>query len=293
MAAPAPPPTGPLTAPQAHRPHHARSPIERALDRAARPLLVVYWPLLFLATHWPGLTLPSATPVFQTDKLVHVAVFGLLAWLALRAQLLTRLLGRHVGDLVTLAIVLAYALLDEYTQQFVNRYSGIEDAVTNAIGVLTAYLACRPRHVIARRDRLAIVARWLFVLLTPILYLLFTRPEANPWLIRLASEVGLGTHGADKPGHLYVAAAWTWLLATAMPAGLRRPRWSVLVTVLFIAGSAPLIEMAQRGTGRGFETADVYWHQVGLLAALVAWTLVAGAQPLLAAFGIGTRTHDR
>ncbi|MEQ9461017.1 MAG: VanZ family protein [Phycisphaeraceae bacterium] len=270
-----------------------RSPIERTLDRWSRPLLVIYWPILFLATHWPGLTLPSATPVVQTDKLVHVAVFGLLAWLALRAQLLTRLLGRHVGDLVTLTIVLIYALLDEYTQQFVNRYSGIEDAVTNVIGVLTAYLACRPKHTIPRRDRLAITARWLVILLTPGLLLLFMRPEANPWLIRLASTVGLGTHGADKPGHLYVAALWTFLLATAMPAGLRRPRWSVLITVFVIAASAPLIEMAQRDTGRGFETADVYWHQVGLLAALVAWVLIAGAQPLLTALNIGTRTHAR
>ncbi|WP_428390137.1 VanZ family protein [Mucisphaera sp.] len=270
-----------------------RSPFERSLDRWARWLLAVYWPSLFVATHWPGLTLPEGSPVLQTDKLVHVVVFGVLAWLALRSHLLTRWLGEHGGALATTAVVLVYAVVDEYTQQFVNRYTGVEDAVANAIGVLGAYLVSRPRHTIACRDALAVVMRWVLVVLTPGLVVLFLRPEANEYLIRLASWVGLGRHGADKPGHLYVALLWTAMLAMAMPAGLRRPRWGVLVTVVVMSGSAPLIEWSQRGTGRGVEVADVYWHQLGVLTALVLWVLLSGARPVLRRVGIGERVHER
>ncbi|QDU72716.1 VanZ family protein [Mucisphaera calidilacus] len=270
-----------------------RTPFERFADRAARPLLVVYAPVLVLATHWPGLALPSATPVFQTDKLVHVFAFGFLGWLALHCGFGVRLLGSHGSRLVTTLAVVVFALVDEYTQQFVNRYTGVEDAVANTIGVLTAFLISRPRHQIPRRDVLAWVSRVLNLVITPGLILLFLLPAANPYLIRLAEAVGLSRYGADKPGHLYVGAAWTVLLATAMPAGITRPRLSFLLTVVVMAASAPLIEWAQRGSGRGFEAADVYWHELGLLAALMAWALLAAAQPLLRRVGIGTRTHDR
>lgn len=275
-------------------PLHARvgrTPFEKVADRIARPLLFVYAPLLSIATHWPGLTLPEATPVLQTDKLVHVASFGLLAWFALHCGFGVRSVGSHTSRVLTTLAVLIWAALDEYTQQFVNRYTGLEDYIANGIGILTAFLISRPRHQIPRRDTLAWYSRAANLVATPILLTLFILPAANPYLIRLAEFVGLGRYGADKPGHLYVALAWTPLLATAMPAGLRRPRLSFLFTVFVIAASAPMIEWIQRGSGRGFEAADVYWHQLGLIVALIAWSLLATVQPLLRRLGIGTRTH--
>jgi VanZ family protein len=115
-------------------------------NRAARIALPVYWVLLFVATHYPRVRIPGEIP--HSDKIVHFGAFGLLAvlyWLFARARGLS---PRFVW--VSSAILIAYAGLDEYLQQFFGRYTDLMDFVANTIGIVVA-LAVLETHRRLRR----------------------------------------------------------------------------------------------------------------------------------------------
>ncbi|HSK00750.1 MAG TPA: VanZ family protein [Kofleriaceae bacterium] len=115
-----------------------------------RVALPVYWLALFAATHYPRVRVPGEIP--QSDKAVHFAAFGLLAWLfwrllAARARPLTA-----ASVWIAAAVLAAYATLDEYTQQFVGRHTDLADWIANLAGILgvLAVLELRRRGRAAR-----------------------------------------------------------------------------------------------------------------------------------------------
>lgn len=88
--------------------------------------LVGYWGLLFFATHYPRVAIPGEIP--NSDKLVHFGAFGGLAflfWVAVRPRLW-----------VAAAILIPYAGLDEWLQQFTGRFTDLMDFVANTIGIV-------------------------------------------------------------------------------------------------------------------------------------------------------------
>jgi VanZ family protein len=77
---------------------------------------------------------------FLTRKLAHFSEYALLAILAARAFITSpgKRLGRH-WFVATLALIVAYALLDEYHQSFVpSRTASIYDSFIDMWGGLTA-----------------------------------------------------------------------------------------------------------------------------------------------------------
>ena len=99
------------------------------VDRPARArwpfvALACYWLVLCLATHWPNPWPAGGTPQYP-DKLVHFTAYGILAFLAVFA------LGACCPSqnrrawawrsLAVLAAVIAYGLLDEFTQPLTGR----------------------------------------------------------------------------------------------------------------------------------------------------------------------------
>ena len=101
------------------------------MNRAALIALPTYWVALFVATHYPRVRIPGEVP--HSDKLLHFTAFGLLAllyWRFMKAR------GRAVGW-IGAAILVAYAGLDEYLQQFFGRYTDAMDFLANAAGVVT------------------------------------------------------------------------------------------------------------------------------------------------------------
>ena len=82
-----------------------------------------------MPSSFPGL------PGEPTDKLVHAAVFAVLAWLLAMAwdRSVGRLTGRHL-QLVWLTVVL-YAAADELTQHLVGRSGTFADWLADAVGV--------------------------------------------------------------------------------------------------------------------------------------------------------------
>lgn len=98
-----------------------------------RVALPIYWILLFGATHYPQPRLPALIP--QSDKVIHFLAFGLLAFLFWKCveSLDRQLSGRFVW--VAFTVLIAYAALDEYLQQFVNRYPSLADWLADLAGI--------------------------------------------------------------------------------------------------------------------------------------------------------------
>jgi VanZ family protein len=96
-------------------------------------VLPAYWIFLFCATHLPRLK-TGGPP--QSDKVLHVVAFSLLAFLYWRCceAACRKLGGRFVWT--ASAILIAYAGLDEYLQQFVARGSDWEDFAADVVGIV-------------------------------------------------------------------------------------------------------------------------------------------------------------
>lgn len=98
-----------------------------------RRALPAYWVFLFCATHFPKLELPGAVP--QSDKLLHVVAYGLLAFLFWRfAEARRRPLPGHFVW-IALAVLALYAVLDEWLQSFVGRSASLLDWLADVLGI--------------------------------------------------------------------------------------------------------------------------------------------------------------
>ena len=106
--------------------------------RLALVALPVYWVALFIATHYPRVRLPDEIP--HSDKIAHFSAFGLLAllfWSFMRAR-------REIGPRffwVSTPVLVAYAALDEWLQQFVGRFTDLNDFFANTAGIVTVSIA--------------------------------------------------------------------------------------------------------------------------------------------------------
>jgi len=100
-------------------------------QRAWQIALVGYWILLFIATHYPRVVIPGEIP--HSDKIVHFGAFGTLAflfWFAIRPRVW-----------VAAAILIPYAGLDEWLQQFVGRFTDLMDFFANTLGIVVVLVA--------------------------------------------------------------------------------------------------------------------------------------------------------
>jgi VanZ family protein len=110
----------------------------------SRTGLIAYWLTLFTSTHYPTVYVP--VKVSNTDKVVHFAAFGVLAllfwkWLATRARPLT---PRSVW--IAAAVLIPYATIDEFTQQFFGRDANIADWLANLAGITCVLVALELRR---------------------------------------------------------------------------------------------------------------------------------------------------
>lgn len=116
-------------------------------DRAALFALPTYWIALFIATHYPRVPIPGQIP--HSDKLLHFTAFGLLAFLVWRFAKVLRPIGARFVWAIGVVLI-AYAALDEYLQQFVGRFTELMDFVANASGIIVVLTTL---EVLRRRRR--------------------------------------------------------------------------------------------------------------------------------------------
>ena len=94
--------------------------------------LAVYWIILATLTHIP---VPAGPP--NSDKVLHVGAYFVLGFL-FALTLHTRGFVARKLAITTIAVLFVFAVLDELTQELVNRYCDPWDAAADAVGVLLA-----------------------------------------------------------------------------------------------------------------------------------------------------------
>ncbi len=116
----------------------------KSWGRWYRWALPVYWILLFCATHDPKP--PRLVPVPQSDKVAHFIAFALLAFLfwKFHESGRCRITARFVW--LAVAVLTAYAALDEYLQQFVNRHTSFADWIADLAGIVVVLLVLEVRR---------------------------------------------------------------------------------------------------------------------------------------------------
>jgi VanZ family protein len=117
-------------------------------DRAALVALPLYWIALFIATHYPRVRIPGEIP--HSDKLIHFGAFGLLAVLFWRFVQARRPIGNRFVWVAT-TVLIPYAGLDEYLQQFFGRYTDFNDFIANTVGIVVALAVLETRRVLRKR----------------------------------------------------------------------------------------------------------------------------------------------
>jgi len=247
--------------------------------RALRVALILYAVAFAIGTHLPGVQIIVETPtLIQIDKLIHFAGFAGLALLVMlnlppRAALGLRAL---IHPLAALGL-LGYALVDEYTQQWVGRTIDAGDVIANALAILSVYLMfAAPSGLTRWPGFLVAAARALWLAIVPAATLVSITPQAGTLLRRLDPQ-GRWWFDSDKDAHFFCAMAFTWLLAMAWPGTRAKPRLSVGITLALMLLSAAPIEWAQAALGRGWpDPADAAAHYRGVLVALAVWAGLAG-----------------
>jgi len=98
-------------------------------------LSVLVWAAaLFSISAVPGSSIPTS-PFSSADKVVHLLLYGPLGFLVARATGLSVRGRARDALLITVAVVLAYGVSDEFHQRFVpRRSSDVRDVVADAIG---------------------------------------------------------------------------------------------------------------------------------------------------------------
>lgn len=114
-----------------------------------RLALPAYWLALFAATHYPRVPIPGEIP--QSDKVIHVTAFALLAVLfwAFLAAGPRPLAARSVW--LAAAVLIPYATVDEVSQQLVGRHTDLADWVANVAGIAGALAVLELRRRISQR----------------------------------------------------------------------------------------------------------------------------------------------
>lgn len=251
-----------------------------------RVVAIVYWVLLFVATHWPRLEVLvplDSRNIWQLDKAAHVLGFGLLMALIAWA----RPLGRRVPWRVTVlaAVVLAggYALFDEWSQQYAQRDVSISDLLASLIGVgAAAVLLLQPRRGPDRAGWTTICVRVFILLFLPTAMVIAVLPSGSRMFVGTMRDIfGTYARGTDKQGHLFLGIVATWLLAAAALGGVRRPRLGAAIVLAVMGLGGPVLETIQSRTGRSVELADMYMHNVGVAWALAGWILWLLVKPMV------------
>lgn len=97
---------------------------------------------ILVATLTPGKSLPSSS-LFRFDKLIHVIIFGVFAWLVLRACFLSNEAnGNKASTYFKVgALTIVFGILIELMQQCIpDRGADIYDVIANTSGILLAQL---------------------------------------------------------------------------------------------------------------------------------------------------------
>ncbi len=108
-----------------------------------RIIAILYALMILILTHLPEDNMPIELGEYYwgsigLDKLTHIGVYGLMAWLFMWS--VSKPLAIK-GQLLILAGIIVLSGVDEYTQRYVGRYCCVLDWVANALGAAFGFVA--------------------------------------------------------------------------------------------------------------------------------------------------------
>lgn len=108
--------------------------MNRPTPRTRRLAFWAYAGLLFVATHWPSLSIEA--PIARPDLILHAGAFALLTAFLLASMLLGPSRSRRVV-LIVGVVALAYAGVDELLQMIpiLHRHAAVDDWIADALGI--------------------------------------------------------------------------------------------------------------------------------------------------------------
>jgi VanZ family protein len=116
----------------------------------SRIALPIYWIALAAATHYPTVRIPGG--VSYSDKIIHFAAFGVLAYLLWHALARARPLT-SAPTWITALVLISYSAVDEYAQRFVGRHSEYADWIANIAGITCVLATLEIRRRIRAQRR--------------------------------------------------------------------------------------------------------------------------------------------
>lgn len=133
-----------------HEPRPATAPPRRRLALRARTLAIVYFAILFIATHIPIPSSPGASTTF--DKWFHFGGYAVLTILVLAGWELTigALQPKHYFAVWLVGTL--YGAIDEITQIPVSRTCDVNDWAADVLGIVMGMLVYRLARALFVRD---------------------------------------------------------------------------------------------------------------------------------------------
>lgn len=101
-------------------------------------IFIVMWITAFIATHIPRQYIPKEVTALGGFTLHAIGFLGLSSWFILTVVAFGISLKRRV--LLVLFVMMVYAALDEYTQQFFGRSTDLADWITDTSATVVAII---------------------------------------------------------------------------------------------------------------------------------------------------------
>ncbi len=225
--------------------------------------LVLYWPMMFVATHIPAAKLPRFE-IYGRDVTLHFSSFFILAilyWLARYRWQKPDI--RKRSFYIAMIVFAVYAALDEISQSFVSRNCSIIDWLSDMSGSLTALILL----ILVRRSIYWLIIYW------PAMFLITHWPSQDTPFLRLPPIWQQYDAALTMVGYSVLTMIW-W--RTLCPI----PRF-VFTKKILITSFVPMVlyafadELFNLVIHRQFSTTDLYSALMGIIFAIITLSVLA------------------
>ena len=221
-------------------------------------ILIFYWVGIFIATHIP---VPSWTrQMSMGDKTMHFFAYMILAILLWLGRSFDKKANwKELRPWLLSAIVVVYGLVDELSQQFMNRSADMNDFAANILGLAVAMAIA----TVLSAYHIAMI-------------LITVCPLFAPGIIRLQliPQDSIYEAAAYMMGFAIITAAWIKYLSSVFGLNLRKNN---LLLIFFAppAGTIIIVKFYAQLTNKPFGSTAIISAFVSIALTLFIWSLMS------------------
>jgi hypothetical protein len=221
-------------------------------------ILIFYWTGIFIATHIsvPGWTRQMGT----SDKTMHFSAYMILAILLWLSRSFTKKANwKELRPWLLSTIVVLYGLVDELSQQFMNRSTDISDFAANMLGLAIAMAIA------------TVLSAYHIVMI-----LVTVCPLFAPGIVRsqLIPQDSIYEAAVYVMGFAIITAAWIKYLPSVFNLNLRKNN-SLLIFFAPPAGTIIIVKFYAQLTGKPFSSIAIISALVSIALTLFIWRLMS------------------